>query len=228
MESSQRRLERELRRDMEWLANRGQPVIPSRECHTRQAVKWTNLGSVRKEPMMYGEHGRLPNEMPISMGRPVPHGVHLQKLQAAAGESPTKHHSSWRKSVSVPSLAADPETSAESEANTIGSRWPCSAPFERPRAEYKDAVESLVSRSCLVPASRAIGEGVPRGDVPRSRGGRSADSENRHKTPPAAAAEGGANYLNPFMNRFFDRRGNGGFYAGSVNAAPKITSLQSR
>mmetsp|Transcript_39963 Transcript_39963/g.102054 ORF Transcript_39963/g.102054 Transcript_39963/m.102054 type:complete len:193 (-) Transcript_39963:58-636(-) len=82
-------------------------------------------------------------------------------------------------------------------------RWPCGAIFERPEPG-KPA--DFARRACLSTSARAHGA----------------------FSQPEKRARGEEKFINPFMNRFFERRVNGGFYAGSTLAAPKVTSLAAK
>eukprot|EP00928_Gymnodinium_smaydae_P024479 TRINITY_DN19794_c0_g8_i1.p1 TRINITY_DN19794_c0_g8~~TRINITY_DN19794_c0_g8_i1.p1 ORF type:complete len:274 (-),score=25.16 TRINITY_DN19794_c0_g8_i1:85-798(-) len=236
MESTQQRADRELRRGAEFLSSHGQAVYPSRASalHLSQGVKWTNLGSLRQEPLPFASHGRLPHEAPTALGHAIPAGVMLPMVQAAVSNTPANWHKSWRKSVSVPTLEAQRSMDASGErprtppspgalGPSRGPRWPGASLLEATDcAAHREMQASLRSRHCLVPESREYGRGC---SPERKRGKSSKYREVLRRRQPSP---GGANHINPFMNRFFDRQPNGGYFKGSGLAAPKVTDPASQ
>merc|ERR1740121_284360 len=144
-------------------------------------------------------------------------GQHLPSVVAAIAETPAKHHlagSIMKASASAPSLNVAHQARERSD-------WPCAATFEKPPVgcQSKD-LKGLSVHHCLTPYSRDIGEhshlSLSGGKSRKSRAKGCANAPNDNDAE-------GVLYINPFMTRFFDRRQNGGFFAGSALAAPKIT-----
>lgn len=107
----------------------------------------------------------------------------------------SSRHSS--RASSVPSLRD--VSGSEADAAGPSTRWPCAAIYEQPAA---GAAASLARRDGLSTTSRVHGSFHAK-----------------------AVATGDVKFINPFMNRFFDRRDNGSFYSGSSLPAPKVTQV---
>ena len=94
----------------------------------------------------------------------------------------------------------------------VNLRWPCAAPFERPKSchslgarKHKKLATALGSATMKCPSSQDIGLHEP---MPRIREG---DEMGPH--------------LNPFLTRFYDRQAGGSFFTGSGLCAGKVTAL---
>mmetsp|Transcript_14354 Transcript_14354/g.32654 ORF Transcript_14354/g.32654 Transcript_14354/m.32654 type:complete len:238 (-) Transcript_14354:106-819(-) len=215
----------EHQRGLDFFAQRGHTQFTDRaQCtHMLSEVHFTGMGACLRSTRPHAKTS--------------PDGNYLPSVIAAGAENPAKMCKSLLKaSVSEPSLGSSArprrpasqasEGGARSDVAAVGApparksrrdegptRWPCSATFERPPTGLSNAAVILRKEQCLRTASRVVGDhekAQPSGKTPEER-------------LAAIKGEVDGRYVNPFMNRFYNRRPTGGYFAGSMVAAPKLT-----